>query len=223
MAHTCVLIPLGVNGSTMCIQSRIPTCVCPEYWKRHNLSRKDIDTIISYVPTKFLWMSAMLHGIMCPWYTLRSSSASVLEVTLSGKATAVDMILTQLGIQPSMQNKLDTESIESFEHIPPIPKNKISHTDFVHISRGLVSQLLPRSLLILNEPISTVPFIYNHNGIDMIPVGIEGDSICCNAVCKESIYSYHDVKTRGYTHDPKVCDYNGEIYCLTDELVLLCV
>jgi hypothetical protein len=221
MVQTCT-VPIGVNGSSMCIRSRIPTCVLPDYWRRHNLSRKDIDTILSYVPTKVIWMSAMTYGIHCPWFTLRSSSASTLDVTLSGKAVAIDLILERTQIQPSLQSKLDIDSIESFEHIPPIPKSTISRADFVHISSGVVSHLLPRILLVPNEPIGTVPFIYIYNGMEVIPVGIEGDSICCNAVIRESLYTYQHESGRGYTHDPKVCRYNDVVYCLTDELILLC-
>jgi hypothetical protein len=215
-------LPIGTNGSLMHIRSRVPTCVCPEYWRRHNLSRKDIDTIISYVPTKVIWMSAMMYGICCPWYTLRSSSASMMDVTLSGKAIAIDMLLAKTNIKPSSQNKLDVDSIESFEHIPPIPRSTINAIDFASISSGVVSQLLPRILLLPSETIGTIPMIYRYNDMDMVPVGIEGDSICCNVVIKESLYTYMDDIGRGYTHDPKIGQYQGEVYCLTDELVLLC-
>jgi hypothetical protein len=222
MFQTCT-IPVGTSGGSMCIRSRLPVCVRPEYWKRHSLSRKDIDTIISYVPTKVVWMSAMTSGICCPWFTLRSSSASTLDVTLSGKAIAIDLLLNKAQIIPSIQSKLDVDSIESFEHIPPIPRSKISPQDFGYISSGVVSQLLPKSLLFADEPIGTVPFIYNYRGMRVIPVGIEGDSICCNVVVEESLYVYKDDRGRGYTHDPKVCQCDSIVYCLTDELILLCV
>lgn len=215
-------IALGSNGSSMHIRSRVPTCVGPDYWRRHNLSRKDIDTIISYVPTKVVWMAAMANGICCPWYSLRSSSSSTLDVTLSGKAVAVDLLLSKASFFPSGTNRLDVESIESFEHIPPIPKSLISAADFLHISSGVVSQLLPRALLLPNEPIGTIPFLYRYSGMDVIPVGIEGDSICCNVVIPESLYAYKEDGGHGYTHDPKVCRYQGIVYCLTDELVLFC-
>ena len=215
-------VPIGSNGSTMCIRSRVPTCVCPDYWRRHNLSRKDINTIIAYVPTKVIWMSALLYGISCPWYALRSSSASMMDVTLSGKAIAVDLLLERANIKPSDRNKLDVDSIESFEHIPPIPKSTINAFDFALISSGVVSQLLPRILLLPLEAIGTIPIIYRYKDLDVVPVGIEGDSICCNVVVKESLYSYMEGTSRGYTHDPKVGQFKGEVYCLTDELVLLC-
>jgi hypothetical protein len=222
MVQTCT-VPLGSNGSSMCIRSRLPTCVSPDYWRRHNLSRQDIDTITSYVPTKVIWMCAMRYGICCPWFTLRSSSASTLEVTLSGKAAAIELLLTKADLRPSPLSKLDTESIESFEHIPPIPKSTISRADFIHISSGVVSHLLPRILLLPNETIGTIPFIYRYNGMDVIPVGIEGDAICCNVIVKESKYAYKEEgRGHGYTHDPQVCRYNGDVYCLTDELILLC-
>jgi hypothetical protein len=221
MLQTCTL-PMGVNGSSIHIKSRVPTCVLPDYWRRHNLSRKDIDIIISYVPTKVIWMSAMMYGICCPWFALRSSSASMMDVTLSGKATAVDLLLEKAHLQPSENNKLDVDSIESFEHIPPIPKSTISLADFSLISSGVVSHLLPRSLLLSNEPIGTIPLVYRYKDLDVIPVGIEGDSICCNVIVRESLYMYVEGPGRGYTHDPKVGLYNGDVYCLTDELLLLC-
>jgi len=198
--------------------------VLPEYWRRHDLSRKDIDTIISYIPTKVIWMSALMYGIYCPWYTLRSSAASVLDVTLSGKAVAVDLLLEKAGVRPSDRNKLDVESIESFEHIPPIPKSTISPEDFRFISSGVVCQLLPRNLLLPGESIGVVPLVYMYNGMCVVPVGIEGDSICCNVIVPESTYTKHrDTQRQSFTHAPKVCSYEDVIYCLTDELILLCV
>ena len=146
----------------------------------------------------------------------------MMDVTLSGKAIAVDMLLEKTNIKPSDQNKLDVESIESFEHIPPIPKSTINALDFALISSGVVSQLLPRILLLPSEGIATIPMIYRYQDMDMVPVGIEGNSICCNVVIKESLYTYMEGTGRGYTHDPKVGQYQGDVYCLTDELVLLC-
>jgi hypothetical protein len=215
-------VSIGSNGSTMCIRSRVPTCVWPDYWLRHQLSRNDINTIISYVPTKVLWMSALMYGICCPWFALRSSSASMMDITLSGKAIAVDLLLERSNIKPSTQSKLDVDSIESFEHIPPIPKSTINASDFALISSGVVCQLLPRILLLPSEVIGTIPIIYRYKDLDLVPVGIEGDSICCNVIVKESCYMYMENRNRGFTHDPKVGQYNGEVYCLTDELVLLC-
>jgi hypothetical protein len=212
----------------MYVRSRVPTCICPEYWRRHSLSRQDIDTIIAYIPTKVVWMAALRYGICCPWYTLRSSAASTTDITLSGKSIAVDLILEKVQLKPPNQNKLDVDSIESFEHIPPIPKSRIDPTDFALISSGVVSQLLPRSLLHPNEPIGTIPLVYRYKDLEVIPVGLEGDSICCNVVVRESQYTYKgeegswESSGRGYTHDPKVGQYDGTIYCLTDELILLC-
>ena len=203
----------------MWIQSRVPTCVKPDYWRRHNLSRKDIDTIIAYVPTKVIWMSAMVHGIGCPWFALRSSSSSVMDVTLSGKSQAIDLLLEKTQLTPSELNKLDVTSIESYEHIPPLPKSTISLADFNLISCGVVSQLLPRRL---SETIGMIPLVYRYKDMDVIPVGIEGASICCNIIVPEVSYTYVAEGVRGYTHDPKVGLYQGVVYCLTDELILLC-
>jgi hypothetical protein len=215
-------LPVGSHGGSMHIKSRVPTCVQPEYWRRHNLSRKDIDIIISYVPTKVIWMSAMMYGICCPWFTLRSSSASMMDVTLSGKALAIDLLLEKAHLKPSEHNKLDVDSIESFEHIPPIPKSIISLEDFGLISSGVVSQLLPRLLLQPSEVIGIIPLVYRYKDMDVVPVGIEGDSICCNVVVLESLYTYVEQHRRGFTHCPKVGQYKGHVYCLTDELLLLC-
>jgi hypothetical protein len=210
---------IGTNA-TMNLQSRVPTCIRPDYWKRHELSRQDIDTIVSYIPTKVIWMCAIMHGIACPWFTLRCSSSTTTDITLSGKSGAVDLLLERTNLTPSNNShKLDTESIESFEHIPPIPKSRIGKHDFMTISCGIVSQLLPRRLLSSSDAIGLIPLIYRYNDLDWVPIGIEGDSICCNAIQKESLYTYKD--SGGYTHDPMVGNYQNEIYCLTDEVILL--
>lgn len=211
--------PIGTEGRIQ-IQSRLPTCILPEYWKRHGLSRRDIDTIISYIPTKLVWMSAMLCGVPCPWYSLRSSAASPWDVTLSGKSQAVDLLLHKLDLRTSQVHKLDVDSIESFEHIPPIPKYTIPEKVFDHLASGLASQLLPRVLLGATEPVGSIPLLYDHVGSAWVPVGIEGDAICCNAVVRETDYVYRDDRRAGFTHAPMVGLYEGVVYCLTDELVL---
>jgi len=214
--------PLGSQGQIQ-IQSRLPTCILPDYWIRHRLSRRDIDTIISYIPTKLVWMSAMLCGLPCPWYSLRSSASSPWDITLSGKSQAVDLMLQRLGHQPSLVHKLDVDSIESFEHIPPIPKCPISQGVFDHLSSGLACQLLPRMLLGPLEPVGSIPLLYEHVGRAWVPVGLEGDAICCNAVVLETDFVYPNSQHNGYTHAPMVGRYEGVVYCLTDELVLFCV
>jgi hypothetical protein len=201
----------------MTVRCRLPTCVLPAYWKRHQLSRRDIDTIVSYVPTKLVWMSAVLCGVPCPWYSLRSSSASPTDATYSGKSQAVDCMLQKLSILPSVAHKLDVDSIESFEHVPPIPKYVLPSEEIVHLSRGLASQLTPRVLLGPSEPLGIIPLVYMYHGQWWVPVGIEGDAICCNALVREADYVHSG---RGYTHAPIVGVYQETVYCLTDELVL---
>ena len=202
--------------------SILPTCILPQYWKRHTLSREEIDTILSYLPTKFVWMVGMVYGIHCPWFLLRSSASSTMGITLSGKALALEMILGKTNTVPRDGGDpvLDIDSIESLEHIPPIPRYYVSPEDFSHVCSGIILDLLPRSLLIPGEPIGTVPFMYQYLSMNWIPVGLEGSSVCCNALIKESDYVYK-TDNRGYTHDPKVVAYVGEVYCLTDELILL--
>jgi hypothetical protein len=210
---------LGPNA-TMTIQSRMPTCVLPDYWARHGLSRKDIDTIVAYIPTKVIWMCAIMYGVPCPWFTLRCSSASVMDITLSGKSLAIDLLVKQAGLTPHQNcHKLDVDSVESFEHIPPIPRHTITREDFTFISRGITSQLLPRRLLTTPDSIGVLPVLYHFNNADWVPVGIEGDAICCNAIQTESSYTYQ--VGGGYTHEPMIGNYRGVIYCLTDELILL--
>ena len=219
MQQVCVL-PIGSDGN-MVVKSRLPTCILPEYWKRHQLTRRDIDIIVSYIPTKIIWMCAVAHGITCPWFTLRSSSAPTLDVTLSGKAIAIEMLIEHSGIPMYNINQLDIDSLESFEHVPPIPKHKISGKDYELVTSGIASQLIPRVLLQPGETVGTIPLIYQYKGLDWIPVGIEGDALCCNAIIKESLYVYKEGPRRGVTHDPKIGIYKSIIYCLTDELLLL--
>jgi hypothetical protein len=212
---------LGTQGQ-LDLRCRLPTCILPGYWQRHALSRKDIDTIVSYIPTKLIWMSAMLCGVSCPWYSLRASSASPMEVTLSAKSQAVDLILDQTRFEPSLVHKLDVDSVESFEHVPPIPRYLLPEVEVSHISQGLSSQLVPRVLLGPTDPVGTIPLVYVYQGRSWVPVGIEGSAICCNAIVLEKDYEYMEGPRRGFTHAPKVGMYNGRVYCLTDELVLFC-
>ena len=211
-------IPLGTGGAILQIQTYIPTCVTPEYWQRHTLSRHDIETIVSYVPTLFLWLVALTHGLHCPWYSLRTSAASTLDVTMSGKATAIELLLTTLGIQPSSTNRLDLHSVESFEHVPPVPRHTIPTADFLRLTHNLVGPLLPRCLLLDTDLIPQIPFIWSYRGLPLVAVGLEGDVVCCHVVVPEANYVYNP---QGYTHAPLVGLFEGVVYCLTDEVLLL--
>lgn len=211
-------IPIGEHGR-MKITSYIPTVVLPSYWIRHQLSRNDIDNIMAYIPTRLVWASAVISGIQCPWFTLRASSATSMGITLAGKAFAVDLLLEEYKIIPSTINKLDLDSVESFDHVPPIPKYVIDRSTFETISRCIVSHLMPRSLLTGDEQIGEIPFLYDFLKIQWVPTGIEGNSICCNRVTIESDFVYN--RMGGFTHEPKLGIYNGATYCLTDEVILL--
>jgi len=207
------------HGS-MTVQTRVPTCLLPDYWRRHQLSRKDIDIIASYVPTKVLWMYAMHYDVQCPWYSLRSSASTTPSITLTGKSTVIDIILTHENLTPQNNvNKLDTTSVESFEHIPPIPKYVVTTDEFNDICMGIVSHLMPRCLMEPGDVIDIIPRIHHLNGMVLVPTGIEGTSVCCTVIVRESDYVYK--MDGGPTHAPKVGLYQGVVYCLTDELVLL--
>jgi hypothetical protein len=143
-------------------------------------------------------------------------------ITMSSKAIALDMILDKTGIKLDTTDRLDTESVESFDHIPPIPKYFINKTDYDVIASGLTNDLLPRSLTSSTDSVGIIPIMYPYLGTQWVPVGIEGRSICCNAAIPETIQNNFEFRT-GYTHDPKVGSHGGTIYCLTDELILFSV
>ena len=208
---------IGDNGGTIRITSRIPTCICPEYWQRHQLILSDVMQIVSYVPTNVVWMSAMICQLHCPWFVLRSSSSSTYDITLMGKSIAVEGIIRSRKRLLSTVSKLDTDSIESFDHVPPIPRSVISASDIQYVSSGITSQLMPRALTLPTESIGNIPLLYRYLDLDWVPVGLEGGAVCCNAVIPESLHTYMH---RGITHDPKVGLYKGVPYCLTDELIL---
>jgi hypothetical protein len=209
-------------GITMSVYARLPTCILPCYWARHSLTREDIDTIVAYVPTSLLWKCAILYGISPPWYSLRSSSASSVTVSISGKAIAVDMILAQMDISPTSGVRiLDTESVDSLEHIPPIPKHRVSKEVYAMLHDNICGQLLPLTLLIPGDPVGCISYIYTFLGKKWVAVGIEGDSICINAIVNENEYETYAKFHYGYTHQSQIGKYKEDIYYLTDELVLV--
>lgn len=209
-------------GLTMNVYGRLPTCILPSYWSRHSLSRKDIDTIISYVPTSLLWKCAILYGITPPWYSLRSSSSSSMTVSLSGKAIAVDMLLHHTKIfPPTNESILDVDSVESLEHVPPIPRYYVTRDIYHSLHNNICSQLVPEKLLLSGDTIGTISFLYTFLDRQWVPVSIEGASICCNAVIKKSEYKTYENFTCGYTHLSKIGKFENDLYLLTDELILI--
>ena len=154
----------------------------------------------------------------------RTSSSSQTDITMSGKSTAIDLILTHSGYVPPETNQLDVSSIESLDHIPPIPRIPVGLDTINLLSTHISGILYPRSLLDpADDQIPEVFYIYQVHGLDVIPLGLEGTAIHCVAVIKESEYlsALLHCSPRSYTHDPRVCLYEGHVYCLTDESVLL--
>ena len=211
-------IPLGTSGGNLHVCTHLPTCIHPEYWRRHALSRKDIDTIVAYLPTRMLWLVALGHGILCPWFTLRTSSSTALEVTMSGKSVAIDTMINKLGLALSSTNRLDVDSVESLEHIPPVPRSVIPEADFLRLTSHLTVTLLPRCLLNDTDPIPSIPYIWTYKDMQVVAIGLEGDVVCCNVVIPES--DLISPLRGGYTHAAAIGIYEGRVYCLTDEVLL---
>lgn len=207
------------HDATIRVSGTIPTCITVNYWKRHDLSKHDIECILSYIPTKMVWVSAILHGLSSPWFVFRSSSSSRFTITMVGKMIAVDQLLSYTHLKLSRRNQLDTVSVDSFEHIPPIPTHSISAQDYEYIYKGVVSHLLPRRLMVPGEVPGSIPLLYTYKDVQWVPVGIEGSSICCNAVCTEKHYKTH-YNHAAITHEPMVGEYKKVVYVLTDELIL---
>ena len=210
--------PIGSSGGTIQITHRMPTCISAEYWRRHDLSAKDIEKIVSYIPTNMIWIVAMSHGIHCPWFVLRSSFATMHGVTMSGKSSAVDAILVATGCPASSVSRLEVDSIESFEHVPPLPRATIPPDDHQQILGGITISMVPRALIRPDESPGIIPLLYPYKGQLWVPVGIEGPAVCCNAVVAEASYRYRE--NGGTTHLPKMGIFRETPYCLTDELVL---
>jgi hypothetical protein len=209
------------DGMQMTITLYVPTCILPEYWHRHGLSRKDIDHIVSYIPTKMLWICALAFNIRCPWYSLRVSASSIFAVTMSSKAVAVDLLLSHTQIKVSDVDTLETQSPDSFDHIPPIPMHSIDDGSFATISSGIMDDLLPAVLMDEDNVIPILPIMYQFMNRYWVPIGIEGDRICCNAVMLHTEYMKNTSNVRmGITHAPRLGMYNSTLYCLTDECVL---
>lgn len=200
------------------LRAHFPTVIQPSYWTRHRLSRNDVNNIISFIPTKLVWLCALFWGIHIPWFSLRSSAASMLEVTLTGKAAAVDMILEHSDTRLDTIDRLDMTSVESYDHIPPLPLHRIPVKDFEMLKRHLSTELWPESLLVPGEEHGRIHILYDALGIQWTPVRIEGQNICCNAVVKKS--EYKRLSYGSLTHEPKMGIYKNIQFCLTDELAL---
>lgn len=202
------------------ITHRMPSCVDPQYWHRHLLTIRDIQTIVSYVPAHFIWLICLIHQIDCPWFALRPTMCESEHMTISAKSTAIRLLLAQYPNRIS-HNRLNIDSTESLCHIPPLPAYVIKEDIFSQLRTGISPSLMPRCLLATQIP--SIPFILSYLGFDWLPVAFEGSAICCTRVVKESIYTsvpFVSPGGDGFTHAPMVCIYNDIVYCLTDESVL---
>jgi hypothetical protein len=64
--------------------------------------------------------------------------------------------------------------------------------------------------------------LFEYNNMQWVPVGIEGEAVCCCAVIKEDESNIVNKEFNvGYTHTSAIGTYRGGVFCLTDEYILL--
>ena len=207
------------DHAQLTIVGHVPTCVLPAYWDRHALSPRDIECIVAAIPTRVLWISAVLHGFVPPWYSLHTSAATTFSVTLTGKTEAIEQLTRLRTSHGTYTDRIDRTVAASLNHVPPLPIHTIEKGLFDRMYANIVSHLMPAGLG-HNTVDNEVPGIFPFKDLEMVPVSIEGPFICCNACTVITRDHVTSPARGGYTHMPKVGTHNGVRYALTDELML---
>jgi hypothetical protein len=183
------------GGTTYTVTVALPQPLTVPYWDRHRLVDEDIDKIVSTMPAIFIWAAGLLHDIDVSVSAIKPGYTAPGDVLLSSKVTTTRRIkkrmiaarvdptkitggvsrhTADLGQLVSTKRHarpvLDTTSISSIDHDPPLPRHFVRPTFFEEIGRLLLPQLAPFST-------TRCPGTFTYMGHPWVALMFEGTAI----------------------------------------------
>jgi len=147
----------------------LPTSLLPTYWKRHNLSKQDLNSQQNYSEASTIWLLSLLYGVDSSSSSLKPSFSTATGVLVSSKAIAIRKLIRKLKIKFNSTSMISS-GVASLVHIPGIPHNFVTGEKFEKIS-GLITPVLN----IFEENVITG--LIDYLDILWLPRSFENDSI----------------------------------------------
>lgn len=195
----------------------LPTCILPEYWRRHKLSPDDVRLILTHIPTNVVWILAIMLGFTCPMHVLKISMSSMFDIVVTGKSPIVeDIIRLHVDFQ-NVINRIPRHRGDT--HVPPLPEYIIDQQMFADMLRHITNHLLPEKLVPSGDTIGHISKYFNINDIQYVPIAIEGDVICCQSMIPYDTYTNPIISS--HASSPVIGRYNNQKYVLVDEFIIV--
>lgn len=210
----------GLPGCQGSLSVKLPSCVDNNYWLRHSLPQREIETLCNIAPTQLVWCAYMFSGMDLPWYAIKPTSGSPFEIAVTSKSMAIKHITSSFSNEGP--DVLDITRSKQVGHTPPIPLHRVSIDLFNWAQTKVVSHLLPIQLLQPGEEIGIIPATFEFLGNTWVVSSLDGDVVTCNAC--EVYHEQHaldKLDVRSLAHAPKVGMLKKVMYFLTDECIFI--
>ena len=213
MTRSQVLTYAAKAGTRTEYRMDIPSCVDPEYWRRHQLSLLDIQSIIEHIPSWYVWCISVVYNRFCTWSTVQIAYSTPHRLIVNNKSMALQNILKQMKYVPRATHRIDPMSHTVFNHLPPIPKYYVPHETFGRLVHNIVPNLAP---VCFQAVPGTIPYCESFMGRLWVPVHMNGDKICLHALNTPN----NTVNTSvAIVHQPLVGMYQNALVSLSDEVI----
>lgn len=194
----------------------VPSCTNPGYWHRHMLNRENIYKILESVSAQLIWCAAIAHGAKMSWNFVRPSASNKYDVAILGKRSAMDYLISKCAYDVDAINISKLLSDPPVKHVPPLPFHIISDDHYLKLTQSIVNHLMPE---MMTTEDNDIPHIFNHLGVDWVPVSRENDYVNC-ARCSETKPQLVASGNSGFVHEPKVGMFRKKRIYLLDEHAL---
>jgi len=180
------------------IRAALPMQLTPTYWLRHQLTGKDIDTIMCAMPSTSVTITGLCYGVDVPMSALKPAYSSPYAVSISSKTVVTrrvkqaiakirdEMVSRNPRLQRQRQqliDVLDTVSIASSDHSPPLPRHVCSQDVFERASSLLLSRITP-----FDESPTQCVGLFSLLGCLWVTIQFEGDAIVAGRAVLETEY-----------------------------------
>jgi hypothetical protein len=196
-------------------QFTLPEYIMPSYWTRHKLSRAAVVALLETCECPTLWKLALHLGSTVPPHVLRPSNYRAHEVLVSGKALAIDTVLTGFTY---WQHPSEYVNVLYAPCAVPIYLVDLELYSMIVDSLGTGSQYGSGAV----AGAETNTFVFQHNGLAWVPHSLEDSGALCSRVEKIHLECSPQLTTELLWLRRPVVEAQGLLYAVTQERVLFC-
>ena len=155
----------------------------PEVWVRHQYSLEDVVDTLNYFKSNQLWKLAVLLGIPLSNSSVKISHSSPTSMVFSSKAIVMVKIVAFLRKHYIFPDKSVLDKTHD-DHVPQLPVHHIPASEYYKWKALAPSE--PNAISVLKK--NTVEEFFDWNGIQMVPMALEGDHIYMIRVVRADVF-----------------------------------